>query len=56
MDVVKVIFAFICFGMGAALIFGANHTVDSSFSSFETALFGGIGAMGLLGSYLLLRR
>jgi hypothetical protein len=56
MNVARNVFAIFCFGLGAALIFAANHTVDSTFSSFETALFGGIGAMILLGSYLLLRR
>jgi hypothetical protein len=56
MSVARNIFAIICFGLGAALIFAANHTVDSTFTSLETALFGGIGAVILLGSYLLLRR
>jgi hypothetical protein len=54
--VVKHAFAVIFFGLGAAFIFLANHTVDSTFTSFETALFGGIGAMLLLGTFLLLRR
>ena len=56
MNVARNVFAIVSFGLGAALIFAANHTVDSTFTSFETALFGGIGAMILLGSYLLLRR
>jgi hypothetical protein len=45
------VFAFVCFGLGAAFIFGATHTVDSAFTSFETAAFGGVGAMILLGSF-----
>jgi hypothetical protein len=56
MTAVKHAFAIICFGLGAAFIFAAVHTVDSTFTSFETALFGGIGAMLSLGSYLMVRR
>ena len=56
MKVVKHVFALMCFGAGAAFIFGAMHTVDSTFTTFEVALFGGLGAMLLLGTFLLLRR
>jgi hypothetical protein len=56
MNVARNVFAIICFGLGAAIIFAATHTVDSTFTSFETAVFGGVGAMILLGSFLLLRR
>jgi LPXTG-motif cell wall-anchored protein len=56
MKVTRNVFAIIFFGLGAALIFLANHTVDNTFTSFETALFGGIGAMLLLGAFFLLRR
>jgi hypothetical protein len=55
MKVVKHAFAIVFFGLGAAFMFLANHMVDSTFTSFETALFGGIGAMLLLGTFLLLR-
>lgn len=51
MKVTRNVFAIIFFGLGAALIFLANHTVDNTFTSFETALFGGIGAMLLLGAF-----
>jgi hypothetical protein len=56
MKVTRNVFAIIFFGLGAALIFLANHAVDNTFTSFETALFGGIGAMLLLGTFFLLRR
>ena len=56
MKVVKSVFAFMFFGVGAAFMFGAMHTVDSTFTTFEVALFGGVGAMLLLGTFLLLRR
>ena len=56
MKVAKHAFAIIFFGLGAAFMFLANHTVDSTFTSFETAVLGGIGAMILLGSFLLVRR
>ena len=56
MKVARNVFAVIFFGLGAAFIFGATHTVDSTFASFETATLGGVGAMILLGSFLLLRR
>jgi amino acid permease len=56
MKVAKHVFAFVCFGVGAAFMFGATHTVDSTLTSFEVAALGGVGAMILLGSFLLLRR
>jgi amino acid permease len=56
MKVAKYVFAFVCFGVGAAFIFGATHTVDNTFASFETAALGGVGALFLLGTFLLLRR
>ena len=55
MTVVNV-FAFMCLGVGAAFMFGAMHTVESTFTSFETAALGGLGAILLLGTFLLLRR
>jgi hypothetical protein len=56
MKAVKHVSAFVCFGVGAAFMFAAMHTVDSTFTTFEVALFGGVGAMLLLGTFLLLRR
>jgi hypothetical protein len=56
MKVAKHVFAFICFGLGAAFMFGATHSVDSTFASFEAAVLGGAGAVLLLGTFLLLRR
>jgi hypothetical protein len=56
MKVAKHVFAFICFGLGAAFMFGATHSVDSTFSTFEVAILGGVGAMFLLGTFLLSRR
>ena len=56
MNVARNVFAIVCFGLGAAFMFLANHTVESTFTSFETAVFGGMGATIALGSYLLLRR
>jgi hypothetical protein len=56
MKVAKHVSAFIFFGLGAAFMFGANHSVDSTYAAIEAAILGGAGAMFLLGTFLLLRR
>jgi hypothetical protein len=56
MKVAIYVSAFICFGLGAAFMFLATHSTDSTYAALDTAILGGVGAMFLLGTFLLVRR
>jgi hypothetical protein len=59
MTAVRYVFAFICIGLGVALAFAAVQSMYSSLGLGDNpgaAIAAGVGAMFLLGAYLLLGR
>ena len=59
MAALRYVFAIICFGIGVTLAFAAVQSMYSSLGLGDNpgaAIAAGVGAMFLLGTYLLLRR
>jgi hypothetical protein len=57
--ILKHVLAIICVGLGAALIFAAVQSMYNSFGladNLQAVIAAGVGAMFLLGTFLLLRR